>query len=105
MGVRVHLPSEFRDAMTLVSRTQDVNAMTKVLGKFWQPTMIEALCALVLSLLASGHVMWWLERKRNQYQFPDSYLDGVDDGIWWSFVTMTTGASACCASYYIHVVV
>jgi hypothetical protein len=56
--------------------------------------MVQALGILVVFLIISGHLVWFFERKRNRLQFPDSYLDGVDNGIWWSFVTMTTGTRA-----------
>ena len=62
------------------------------------------ICTLAMSLLMSGHLVWWLmEKKRNKHMFPSNYLDGVDDGIWWSFVTMTTGIIAiCCLSEHDH---
>jgi hypothetical protein len=53
--------------------------------------MVQAICVLVLFLIVSGHLVWFFERKLNKAQFQDSYLDGVDNGIWWSIVTMTTG--------------
>eukprot|EP00873_Tetraselmis_striata_P000159 jgi/Tetstr1/420423/TSEL_011538.t1 len=31
-----------------------------------------------------------LERGTNSGMFPRAYLDGVDDGLWWSVSTMTT---------------
>mmetsp|Transcript_5459 Transcript_5459/g.15208 ORF Transcript_5459/g.15208 Transcript_5459/m.15208 type:complete len:864 (+) Transcript_5459:83-2674(+) len=45
---------------------------------------------LTISLIVSGHLIWLVESRYNQYMFPPNYLDGVDDGIWWSIVTMTT---------------
>ena len=56
------------------------------------PGMLRALSAMTIFLILSGHLIWWIERKSNSKNFPDSYLDGVDDGIWWLIVTMTTGA-------------
>ena len=48
------------------------------------------LSILAMSLIVSGHLIWLVERNHNAGMFPRSYLDGVDDGIWWSLVTMTT---------------
>ena len=44
--------------------------------------MLSVLSVIVLALLASGHLIWFLERKDNPGQFPPAYLDGVDDGLW-----------------------
>lgn len=41
-------------------------------------------------LVLFAHVVWFFERKTNAVQFPPSYLDGIDDAIWWSVVTFTT---------------
>ena len=82
----------FRDGMTMMMRMdRDDTWATDTLNAFGQPGMLLVISALTMSLLMSGHLVWWLERKRNKRMFPSSYLDGVDDGIWWSFVTMTTG--------------
>lgn len=45
---------------------------------------------LTVSLILSGHLMWLVESKYNPTMFPPTYLDGVDDGIWWSVVTLAT---------------
>ena len=52
--------------------------------------MLVGASILVLALLVSGHLIWLAERTANPTMFPNGYLDGVDDGIWWSVVTMTT---------------
>ena len=60
------------------------------LGSALNLNVIFGLTVLALTLLISGHLIWWAERKANPEMFPPSYLDGVDDGLWWSTVTMTT---------------
>jgi len=37
-----------------------------------------------------AHLIWAFERRGNPAEFPPNYMDGIDDGIWWSFVTVTT---------------
>jgi ABC-type amino acid transport substrate-binding protein len=44
---------------------------------------------LVLSILIAGHVIWLIERRRNE-EFPQTYFRGVWEGIWWAAVTVTT---------------
>ena len=79
--------------MTIVTRLHEGSnlGLTGVALEFRTVSMLKTFCGLLMSLLVSGHAVWWLEKRRNSKQFHESYLDGVDDGIWWSFVTMTTG--------------
>jgi len=35
-------------------------------------------------------LIWLAERKANSEQFPERYLDGIDDAVWWAIVTLTT---------------
>ncbi len=50
---------------------------------------LEAALALLALLTVVGVIVWLAERRRND-QFPESPIDGVASGIWWSAVTMTT---------------
>eukprot|EP00873_Tetraselmis_striata_P004278 jgi/Tetstr1/424542/TSEL_015069.t1 len=54
------------------------------------PLNLSIVSILAISLIISGHLIWLIERHENPHMFPPAYLDGVDDGIWWSLVTMTT---------------
>ena len=47
------------------------------------------LLTVVLALLA-GIVMWFLDTYWNEEQFPRTFADGIIEGAWWAFVTMTT---------------
>ncbi len=40
-------------------------------------------------VLIAAHIIWVLERKNNP-QFPESYLKGIWQSIWWAVVTVTT---------------
>jgi polar amino acid transport system substrate-binding protein len=45
--------------------------------------------ALLLIIVVVGHVIWLSERRKND-DFPQEYLRGVWQGIWWAAVTVTT---------------
>ena len=57
-------------------------------GEFLWP-LLRLFGVLVLVIVVAGHVVWLLERHRND-QFPRRYLTGVWEGIWWAAVTVTT---------------
>ena len=43
-----------------------------------------------LMVLISGFVCWSLETLANKGEFPRTFLRGWFEGIWWSFISMTT---------------
>ncbi|XP_048588761.1 uncharacterized protein LOC5503828 isoform X2 [Nematostella vectensis] len=47
------------------------------------------LLIIVLSIL-SGMVMWFMDFRYNQAQFPSSFLRGALEGTWCAFISMTT---------------
>ena len=53
------------------------------------PTLLRLFAFLVLSILIAGHIIWLIERRRNE-EFPQTYFRGVWEGIWWAAVTVTT---------------
>ena len=54
------------------------------------PFFINLLSFAFLMLVVFSHVVWLGERRVNHTEFPISYFDGIDDAIWWGFVTFTT---------------
>ena len=50
------------------------------------PLMI--MCALMV--IISGFICWCMETWNNENEFPRTFLSGWFEGIWWSFISMTT---------------
>eukprot|EP00794_Sanderia_malayensis_P018225 gene18225-20043_t len=44
----------------------------------------------VLMAVLAGIIMWMLDTYWNEEQFPRSFTEGIIEGFWWAFVTMTT---------------
>ena len=60
-----------------------------MLGKLFSSTVLFLVLGLIALLIIVGHVVWLIERRRNE-DFPRSYLSGVWEGTWWAIVTMST---------------
>jgi ABC-type amino acid transport substrate-binding protein len=45
--------------------------------------------ALTLILVLIGHIVWLVERNKNP-DFPQSYVKGIWEGLWWAAATVTT---------------
>jgi polar amino acid transport system substrate-binding protein len=54
------------------------------------PDFAKVVLALLAVLLGFGTLLWFLERHRNPRHFRSSWREGMEDGLWWSAVTMTT---------------
>ena len=46
------------------------------------------ICALMV--LISGFICWLVEMQGNAEQFPRTFVSGWFEGIWWSFISITT---------------
>jgi len=60
-----------------------------LLAKLFSSTVLFLVLGLIALLIIVGHVVWLIERRRNE-DFPRSYLSGVWEGTWWAIVTMST---------------
>jgi len=54
------------------------------------PEALRAIGILLGISLISAHLVWIFERRNNPDMFPKSYLKGIWEALWWSFVTATT---------------
>ena len=52
--------------------------------------VLQLLGILLVMMVLMAHVIWLLEGRQRSSDFPRSYRKGINDGIWWSAVTMTT---------------
>jgi len=53
------------------------------------PIFWRSILALGVLIVLVGHLFWLLERRRNP-EFPQGYLRGVWEGIWYTVVTLVT---------------
>ena len=69
---------------------QDNPDRKSVLESINAPILANAVSLIFIVIVMAGHIIWALERHKNPENFPTAYLDGIDDGVWWAAVTLTT---------------
>ncbi|MFZ4517836.1 MAG: transporter substrate-binding domain-containing protein [Microthrixaceae bacterium] len=79
----------FDSGLQVLVRSEGDSSPWRAIGSLFGPTLLLVLIGLVVLLLVVGHLVWLLERGRND-EFPRGYAAGVWEGIWWAMVTMAT---------------
>ena len=53
-------------------------------------SMYPLLIVCALMVIVSGVLCWFMETWTNKDEFPRGFLTGWFEGVWWSFISMTT---------------
>ena len=53
-------------------------------------SLVTCLSLLWIMCLIVAHFIWAAERHENTEQFPTDHYNGLDAGLWWAVVTVTT---------------
>jgi len=54
--------------------------------QFFNPTILIGIGIMCVAVVLVGHFVWLVERKNPN--FPDAYLPGVGEGIWWAAASL-----------------
>lgn len=79
----------FDSGVQIMTRQGDVRSLMALLFSDFALTLLRIIGVFLLVLLAVAHVIWLVERRNNP-DFPKTYLRGIWDSLWWSTVTVTT---------------
>lgn len=63
--------------------------LAKIHSVVFSPEALYAVGIFIVVLLVAAHVIWMLESSENP-QFPNTYLRGLWESVWWAVVTVTT---------------
>ena len=82
----------FKDSgLQILTKGQPGSSFTRIVGNLFKGDIIWLLLGLFVVLLLNSHIIWFLERKKNPESFPEGYLAGLWEAIWWSVCTIITG--------------
>jgi hypothetical protein len=80
----------YSSGLRIMTRSGAGQLAWNLLSLVLSPRALEIVFAFVFIMFIIGNLVWLLERKKNSEEFPQGYLKGVWEGIWWSIVTVTT---------------
>lgn len=69
----------------MTSTTGDDPGLGLIL-QFFSPTILIGIGVMIVTVVLVGHFVWLAERKNPN--FPDAYLPGVGEGIWWAAASL-----------------
>lgn len=77
--------------LQILTKDQSGSTFRKIVRNVFKGDIIWLLMGLIVVLLLNSHIIWFLERKKNAESFPDGYIAGIWEAIWWSICTIITG--------------
>jgi ABC-type amino acid transport substrate-binding protein len=76
--------------LQILTKDQPGSSFRKTVARVFKGNIVWLLGGLVFVLLLNSHIIWLFERRRNE-EFPEGYLAGLWEAIWWSVCTIITG--------------
>jgi polar amino acid transport system substrate-binding protein len=77
--------------LQILTKDQPGSSFGRIVRNVFKENIIWLLGGLVFVLLLNSHIIWFLERRKNAESFPERYLAGIWEAIWWSICTIITG--------------
>ena len=77
--------------LQILTKNEPGGSFRKTVGKVFKGDILWLLIGLFVVLLVNSHIIWFLERKKNAESFPEGYVAGIWEAVWWSICTIITG--------------
>ena len=79
----------YQAGLQIMTTGKPASTFSHLLSSILSSRFLIGLAVLMVIIVAVGHIIWLVERRNNP-DFPRSYLKGVWAGLWWASVTVTT---------------
>jgi len=79
----------YLSGLQIMTTGKPTSTLSTLLSFLFSSRFLIGLAALLVILIIVGHITWLVERKDNP-DFPTSYLSGIWEGLWWAAATVTT---------------
>src|SRR3712207_5452714 len=77
--------------LQILTKDQPTSSFRRTVAKVFKGDILWLLIGLFVVLLINSHIIWFLERKKNAESFPEGYVAGLWEAVWWSICTIITG--------------
>ena len=77
--------------LQILTKNEPGGSFRKTVAKVFKGDILWLLIGLFVVLLVNSHIIWFLERKKNAESFPEGYVAGIWEAVWWSICTIITG--------------
>lgn len=77
--------------LQILTKQQPGSSFGKIVGSLVKGQILWLLAGLLIVLFVNSNIIWFFERRKNSEAFPQQYLAGVWEAIWWSVCTIITG--------------
>ncbi|MCC6612914.1 MAG: transporter substrate-binding domain-containing protein [Anaerolineae bacterium] len=76
----------FNAGLQIMTSAEGSDPGLAVILQFFNPTILIGIVVMIVATVVVGHFVWLVER--NNPDFPDAYLPGVGEGIWWAAASL-----------------
>ena len=81
----------YRSGLQVMARAKGEAGAFSAFRALWSRNVGEVVLVLLLAVFLVSHVLWVVERKINAESFPEGYVRGVWESVWWSIATLISG--------------
>lgn len=87
---RFQVSQPFYNSSIGVATTANSRSQFQIfINNFFSRDFLNVVLLLLIILSSFGTLLWFVEKRKNKYQFRPG-IKGLFDGLWWAAVTMTT---------------
>lgn len=81
----------FKSGLQVMARSKGEAGAFSAFRALLNRSVGEVVLVLLLAVFLISHILWIVERKINSESFPEGYIRGVWESVWWSIATLISG--------------